>query len=105
MDTFPKTVSLRITESMWADGLTDSEAGRKAIVDRMIETYYPDASMPTVGAAGNLTAVMFAEKDADDPDWDKLISQAPYSEMTNVIYNGLPPDPAGSLHRSARHQR
>ena len=89
VDTFPKTVSLRITESMWADGLTDSEEGRKAIVARMIETYYPDASMPTMGAAGSLTAVMFAEKDADDPDWDKLISQAPYSEMTNVIYNGF----------------
>ena len=89
VDTFPKTVSLRITESMWADGLTDSEEGRKAIVARMIETYYPDASMPTMGAAGSLTASMFAEKDADDPDWDKLISQAPYSEMTNVIYNGF----------------
>ena len=89
VDTFPKTVSLRITESMWADGLTDSEEGRKAIVARMIETYYPNASMPTMGAAGSLTAVMFAEKDADDPDWDKLISQAPYSEMTNVIYNGF----------------
>ena len=89
VDTFPKTVSLRITESMWADGLTDSEEGRKAIVARMIETYYPNASMPTMGAAGSLTASMFAEKDADDPDWDKLISQAPYSEMTNVIYNGF----------------
>ena len=89
VDTFPKTVSLRITESMWADGLTDSEEGRKAIVAKMIETYYPDASMPTMGAAGNLTASMFAEKDADDPDWDKLISQAPYGEMTNVIYNGF----------------
>lgn len=89
VDTFPKTVSLRITESMWADGLTDSEEGRKAIVARMIETYYPDASMPTMGAAGSLTAAMFAEKDANDPDWDKLISQAPYGEMTNVIYNGF----------------
>lgn len=89
VDTFPKTVSLRITESMWADGLTDSEEGRKAIVAKMIETYYPNASMPTMGAAGNLTASMFAEKDANDPDWDKLISQAPYSEMTNVIYNGF----------------
>ena len=51
--------------------------------------YYPDATMPGDGRAGDLSANDFAETDADDPAWADLIKQVPYSEMTNVIYNGF----------------
>ena len=87
--TFPKTVSLRITEQMWADGLTHEESGRAAIVEKMKAEYYPNATMPAMGIAGDLKAGQFAQTAADDPSWDKLISQIPYSELTNVIYNGF----------------
>ena len=87
--TFPQTATLSITDQMWADGLTHEEAGRVAIVEKMKSQYYPDATMPAMGVSGSLTAGQFAEKAADDPDWDQLIAQIPYSEMTNVIYNGF----------------
>ena len=82
-------VSLRITEQMWADGLSHDEADRAALVERYKEMYYPDATMPEMGVAGDLSANDFAETDADDPAWADLIKQVPYSEMTNVIYNGF----------------
>lgn len=88
--TFPAgPVSLRITEQMWADGLSHDEADRAALVERYKEMYYPDATMPEMGVAGDLSANDFAEADADDPAWSDLIKQIPYSEMTNVIYNGF----------------
>ena len=88
--TFPTgPVSLRITEQMWADGLSHDEADRAALVERYKEVYYPDATMPEMGVAGDLSANDFAETDADDPAWADLIKQVPYSEMTNVIYNGF----------------
>ena len=88
--TFPQSpVSLRITEQMWSDGLSHDEADRAALVERYKEMYYPDATMPEMGVAGDLTANDFAETDADDPAWSDLIQQIPYSEMTNVIYNGF----------------
>ena len=87
--TFPTTVSLRITEQMWADGLTHEESGRAAIVEKMKALYWPNATMPAMGVSGNLTAGMFAETAADDPSWEQLISQIPYSEMTSVIYDGF----------------
>lgn len=87
--TFPTTATLYITEQMWADGLTHEESGRVAIMEKMKATYYADATMPEMGVAGDLTAAMFAETEADDPAWTSLIAQIPYSEMTNLIYNGF----------------
>ncbi len=87
--TFPTTVSLKITQQMWKDGLSHDEGDRKAMVETAKGRYWADASMPQVGVAGTLNAGMFAETGADDPSWEQLVSQIPYSEMTNLIYNGF----------------
>ena len=87
--TFPSTVSLKITQQMWKDGLSHDEGDRKAMVETAKGRYWADASMPQVGVAGTLNAGMFAETGADDPSWEQLVSQIPYSEMTNLIYNGF----------------
>ena len=88
--TWPTTATLRITETMWADGLTHEESGRAAIVEKMKQLYYADvAEVPEMGVSGSLTAGDFAKVDADDPSWSDLIKQVPYTEMTNLIYNGF----------------
>ena len=88
--TWPSTASLRITETMWADGLTHEESGRVAIVEKMKQKYYADVTtVPAMGVSGNLTAGDLVMSDVDDPRWAELISQIPYTEMTNLIYNGF----------------
>ena len=88
--TWPTTVSLKITEQMWKDGLSHEESDRQAIIENMKELYWSDVTeVPPMGVAGGMSASMFAEKDADDPDWEKLVQQIPYAEMINVIYNGF----------------
>ncbi len=87
--TYPTTQILSITPEMWADGLIDSEEGHKAIVEAMKAAYYADASMPTVGSAGTMKAGELFNVAYDDPMWDELVSQMPYDEMTNLIYNGF----------------
>ncbi|MBR1843189.1 MAG: glycoside hydrolase family 3 C-terminal domain-containing protein [Oscillospiraceae bacterium] len=87
--TYPTTQSLHITDEMWADGLTHDDAGHVAIMEKMIAKYYPNATMPTVGAVGTLKAGDMAEASYDDPRWAELISQMPYTEMTTLIYNGF----------------
>ena len=88
--TFPATVSLKITEQMWKDGLSHDEADRLAIIENMKALYWSDvAAMPPMGVDNGLTAAMFTEKDIDDPDWMKLVQQIPYKEMTQIIYNGF----------------
>lgn len=88
--TWPTTATLRITETMWADGLTHEESGRVAIVEKMKQKYYSDVTtVPAMGVSGTLTAGDFATAAVDDPAWADLISQVPYTEMTNLIYNGF----------------
>ena len=87
--TFPSTVSLKITEQMWKDGLSHNEADRVAMMETAKSRYWADASLPQMGVPGTLNASMFVETEADDPSWDQLISQIPYGEMTNLIYNGF----------------
>ena len=88
--TWPSTASLKITETMWADGLTHEESGRVAIVEKMKQKYYSDVTaVPAMGVAGNLTAGDLVMSEVDDPRWADLISQVPYTEMTNLIYNGF----------------
>lgn len=87
--TFPAAVSLSITPTMWEDGLTHEESERAAIVEKYKALYYPDAEMPAVGVSGDLKAGMFTKTEADDPSWKDLVSQIPYSEMTNLVYNGF----------------
>ena len=87
--TFPSTVSLKITDQMWKDGLSHDEADRKAMMETAKSRYWANASMPAVGVTGTLNANMFAETEADDPSWNQLVSQIPYAEMTNLIYNGF----------------
>lgn len=89
-ETFPVTQSLYITEQMWKDGLSHDDADRQAMVETAKSLYWSDATaMPPVGAQNGLSASMFAEKDADDADWEKLVQQIPYDELTNLIYNGF----------------
>ena len=87
--TYPTTQKLAITEQMWADGLIDTEEGHKAIVEKMKAALYPNVSMPAVGTAGTKKAGELFSVPYDDPQWDELISQMPYDEMTNLIYNGF----------------
>ena len=87
--TWPSTVSLKITDQMWKDGLSHNETDRKAMVETAKSRYWSDAAMPKMGVSGTLNASMFAETEADDPSWNDLVSQVPYSEMTNLIYNGF----------------
>ena len=87
--TWPSTVSLKITDQMWKDGLSHNEADRAAMVETAKNRYWSDATMPKIGVSGTLSASMFAETEADDPSWNDLVSQIPYSEMTNLIYNGF----------------
>ena len=87
--TWPQTQSLHITEQMWADGLTHEESGRQAIVEKMKAEIYPDAAMPALGVAGELDAGDLAMADVDDPRWSQLISEVPYAELTDLIYNGF----------------
>ena len=88
--TWPSTATLRITETMWADGLTHEESGRVAIVEQMKQKYYSHVTtMPAMGVSGTLTAGDLAMSDVNDPRWAELISMVPYTEMTNLIYNGF----------------
>ncbi len=87
--TYPTTQQLAITPEMWADGLTHDEDGRKAIVEAMKAAYYAGATMPAVGAAGSMKANDLFSTPYTDPLWDQLVSQMPYDEMTNLIYNGF----------------
>ena len=87
--TYPTTQTLSITPEMWADGLIDTEEGHKAIVEKLKAAYYAGATMPAVGVSGNLKANDLFTVAYDDAQWDQLISQMPYDEMTNLIYNGF----------------
>lgn len=89
--TFPKTtVQMNINDTMWADGLTHEEAGRAAIIEKMIEKYYSDIkTMPTTGAQNGLSVSDLIEYDIDDPKWQQLIEQCSYSEMVRLICNGF----------------
>ena len=89
LGTFPTTQTLHITDEMWADGLTHEESGHQAIVEKMKSLYWADATMPQVGVSGSLNAIDLAMADYDDPRWAELISEIPYAEMTDLVYNGF----------------
>ena len=87
--TFPQTnVVLRVTDGMWADGLTHEESGRAAIAERMKAAYYADATVQTFGQDGALNAIDLVETVYDDPAWDALVSEVAYDELLDMIYNG-----------------
>lgn len=87
--TFPQTnVVLRVTDGMWADGLTHEESGRAAIAERMKAAYYADATVQTFGQDGALNAIDLVETVYDDPAWDALVSEVAYGELLDMIYNG-----------------
>ena len=89
--TFPKApVTLRVTDRMWADGLTHDESGRAAIVEKYKQLYYPDATtVPAMDTDGTMKVADLCDVDVSDKRWDSLISQLPYDEMINLIYNGF----------------
>jgi len=88
--TFPKVSAvLRVTEQMWADGLTHDESGRAALAEKYKSLYWADATQATPsGVSGSLKAIDFVNVDADDPSWDALVSQVAYADMLNMVYNG-----------------
>lgn len=86
--TFPTTQSLRVTDAMWADGLTHSAEERTAIVEKMKTLYWQGATLPESGTGGALKAIDFVETRYEDSVWDKLVSQISYGDMLNTIYNG-----------------
>ena len=88
--TFPKTpVSLRVTDAMWADGLTHEEAGRAALAERYKQLYWADSDqIPATGTGGSLKAIDFVDMEYGDPAWDELVSQIAYEDMLSLIYNG-----------------
>lgn len=88
---FPKqAVSLSITPTMWNDGLINTEAGRKAIVDKMIAKYYSNVtSMPTFSNGGASQLVSYMGLPYDHESWTPLIQQASYAEITKTIYNAF----------------
>ena len=86
--TFPTTQSLRVTDAMWADGLTHNAEERTAIVEKMKALYWQGATLPENGTGGTLKAIDFVEMPYEDTAWDKLVSQISYGDMLNTIYNG-----------------
>ena len=86
--TFPTTQSLRVTDAMWADGLTHNAEERTAIVEKMKALYWKNAALPESGTGGNLKAIDFVETPYEDTAWDKLVSQISYGDMLDTIYNG-----------------
>ena len=86
--TFPTTQSLRVTDAMWADGLTHNAEERTAIVEKMKTLYWQGATLPESGTSGALKAIDFVETRYEDSAWDKLVSQISYGDMLNTIYNG-----------------
>ena len=86
--TFPTTQSLRVTDAMWADGLTHNAEERTAIVEKMKALYWQGATLPENGTGGTLKAIEFVEMPYEDTAWDKLVSQISYGDMLDTIYNG-----------------
>ena len=86
--TFPTTQSLRVTDAMWADGLTHNAEERTAIVEKMKALYWQGATLPENGTGGTLKAIDFVEMPYEDTAWDKLVSQISYGDMLDTIYNG-----------------
>ncbi len=89
--TFPKEAAvLRVTDDMWEDGLTHEESGRAAIAEEYKRLYYSDVTeVPAMDTDGTMKVADLCDVDISDPRWDELISQLPYDEMTNLIYNGF----------------
>lgn len=86
--TFPTTQSLRVTDAMWADGLTHNAEERTTIVEKMKALYWQGATLPENGTGGTLKAIDFVEMPYEDTAWDKLVSQISYGDMLDTIYNG-----------------
>ena len=86
--TFPTTQSLRVTDAMWADGLTHNAEERTAIVEKMKALYWQGATLPENSTGGTLKAIDFVEMPYEDTAWDKLVSQISYGDMLDTIYNG-----------------
>ena len=75
---------------MWADGLTHEESGRAAIIQKMIQKYYPEiTSMPNVKADNGLSVADLIDVDLTDAKWQQLVEQCSYEEMIRVISNGF----------------
>ena len=84
-------VKLKISDTMWKDGLTADASMRKAIVEKMKKEHYADVTkLPKTGEQNGLSSVMFRQReDIDNEDWDSLVSQASFEEMHNLLANGF----------------
>lgn len=74
--TFPKEpVSVELTEEMFAEMTGNKE----------YEIQQTSLEMPTMGAKGDMTLAQLIGKDYTDPEWDKLLDQVTYEEMSKLI--------------------
>lgn len=91
--TMPSTYQLlKINNKMWEDGLTADSNQRKAIVEKMIEDHYSDiTTLEGMGEKNGMSAVMMKDSDINERTeaWDKLVRQATFAEMHNLIANGF----------------
>lgn len=82
-----------VSRSNWADTMPTEKATlalSQSMHDEMtgIKEYVPektDEEMPTMGKSGSMTLAQMIGKDYDDPDWDELLDQLTYEEMTELI--------------------
>ena len=70
-------------------------AGTRATVEANAFGYYDPASlddpndvMPTLGASNGMKLAQLTGKSYDDPDWDKLLDQLTFEEMSTMINIG-----------------
>ena len=77
--TWPQEVTLEANEAMLVDlNRYHSYTGTEGST----------ATMPTMGADGDMTLGMMIGKDYDDPDWEKLLDQVTFEEMAVLIGQG-----------------
>ncbi len=89
--TYPKqAVSLSVTEQMWADGLTHTEEGRVAVMEKYKADHHADVTvLPQLGKSGTLAIADVCELAITDGKWDELIVQMTYAELINLVTNGM----------------
>ena len=82
-----------VSRSNWADTVPTEKvtlALSQSMHDEMTgikeyEAEETDEEMPTMGKSGSMTLAQMIGKDYDDPDWDELLDQLTYEEMTELI--------------------
>lgn len=67
------TVELAMSDKLYTD------------LDVVLDDKSADYEMPTFGADGNLTLANMSGKDYDDPEWEQLLDQMSFDEMSKLV--------------------